>query len=61
MTEGGPLPKRLLADIDMSISPSPILSKHGSGLKEDAVQIPCTHNDAERVTDSQMLLVLESV
>ena len=61
VTEGDPLPRRLLADINMVMSPSLTLSKHGSGLKGGAVQISCTHNGAGMMRDLQMLPVLESV
>lgn len=61
VTEGGPLPKRLLADIEMTISPFPALSEQGSGSMEGTVQILCTQDDAEIVRVSQISPVLESV
>ena len=51
VTEGGPLPKRLLADIDMSISPLPALSEHGSGLIKGTVHIHCLQDEAEMVRE----------
>ena len=61
VVEGGPLPKQLMADIDMSISPSPTLSEHGSGVMEGTVQTPCIQDDAEMVRESQRSPELESV
>ena len=63
VTEGGPLPKRLLADIEMimKLSPFSALSEQGSGSMEGTVQIPCTQDDAEIMRVSQISLVPESV
>ena len=60
-TEGDPIPKRLLADNEMTILPSPVLSEQGSGLMEGTVQSPFTQDDAEIVREEQMSPVLESV
>ena len=49
--EEGPLPKWLLADIDMSMLPSPDLFEHGSGLMDGTVQISSTQDDAEMVIE----------
>lgn len=49
--EEGPLPRWLLADIDMSMFPFPSLSEHGSGLMEGTVQIPCLQDEAEMVRE----------
>ena len=61
MKEEGPLPRRLLADIDMSMFPSLAVSEQGSGLIEGTVQIPCMQDDAGMVRVSQTSPVLESV
>ena len=54
VTEGGPLPKRLLADTDMSISLFPALSEHGSGLIKGTVHISCLQDEAEMVRELHM-------
>ena len=61
VTEGGPVPKLLMANIDMSISPS--TAEHGSGLMEGTVQTPCSQDegsDAGIVRESQSSPVFES-
>ena len=59
VTDGDPFPKRLLADIDMSISPSPTFSEQG--LRRGTLHIPCLHDKAEMVKESHISPVLESV
>ena len=59
--DGGPCPNRLLADIDMSISPSPTISEQGSGLIKGTVHIPCLHEGAEMVKELHISPVLESL
>ena len=51
--EEGPLPKRLLADIDISMlpSPGPDLLEHGSRLTDGTVQIPFMQDDVEIVRE----------
>ena len=60
VTDGGPFPKRLLADIDMSISAFPTFSEQGSGLIKGTVHIPCLHDEAEMVKELHISPVLES-
>ena len=61
VTDGGPFLKRLLAVIDMSISPSPTFSEQGSGLTKGTLHIPCLHDEAEMVKELHISPVLESV
>ena len=61
VTDDCPFPNRLLADIDMSISPSPMFSEQGSGLIKGTVHISCLHDEAEMVKELHISPVLESV
>jgi hypothetical protein len=61
VTDGGPCPRRLLADIDMSISPFPTVSEQSSGLIKGTVHIPCLQDEAEMVKELHISPVLESV
>jgi hypothetical protein len=61
VTDGGPCPKRLLADMDMSIFPSPTVSEQGSGLIKGTVHSSCLQDEAEIVKGLHISPVLESV
>ena len=49
--EGDPVPSWLVADIDMLMFPFPAFSEQGGGLIEGTVQISCTQDDAEMVSE----------
>ena len=57
--EDGPLPRWLLADIDMPMFPSPIVSEHGNGLMDDTTQVSFLHDEAEMLRELQMSPVSE--
>lgn len=61
VTDDCPFPNRLLADTNMSISPSPTVSEQGNGLIKGTVHIPCLQDEAEIVKELHISPVLESV